>query len=333
MQTVTLAREAMATRFELVLHGENAMRLRAAGEEALAEVERLEQQLSPYRPGSEIAQLNARAAAQPVPVSPDVFALLQHAAQLSAATEGAFDITIGPLVRCWGFRKAGNVFSPPAGPVGNADPEFRKRPVEPESHLPSEEEINAARAVVGMDKVQFDDQARTIRFAAPGVRLDLGAIGKGYAVERGAAILREAGVTRALFHGGTSTVCAIGQPPDAGAWKIAVEIPVPAGGNGSARQEFLLRDESLSVSTVWGRMVAAAGRRFGHVIDPRTGHPVQDTVLAAVVLPGATETDALSTALLALGMTGHAKISTGRPGLRTLVVNADRRSYFSSVAR
>src|SRR5881409_1776090 len=103
MQTVTLARHAMGTRFELVLHGENPAALQAAGEAALDEIARLENQLSLYRPGSEIAQLNARAARESVRVTPEVFALLQHAQRLHAGTEGAFDITIAPLVRAWGF--------------------------------------------------------------------------------------------------------------------------------------------------------------------------------------------------------------------------------------
>src|ERR1700722_14799488 len=103
MQTVTLARNAMATRFEMVLHGEDAARLRAAGEEALNEIERLEGQLSLYRPSSEIARVNAWAAKRPVKLSPPVFQLLRQAGGFSRETKGAFDITIAPLVRCWGF--------------------------------------------------------------------------------------------------------------------------------------------------------------------------------------------------------------------------------------
>ena len=102
-EPVTLARHAMATRFEIVLHGTNSVSLRAAGEEALDEVDRIEALLSLYRPSSEIAHINARAAREPVRVSPEVFQLLQRAQTLSAATGGAFDITIAPLVRCWGF--------------------------------------------------------------------------------------------------------------------------------------------------------------------------------------------------------------------------------------
>src|SRR5437879_5936981 len=107
MPPVTLARHAMATRFELVLHGDNPAALRAAGEEALHEIDRLEAQLSLYRPASEISRLNARAAREPVKVSPGLFALLEHAKRLHDETAGAFDITIAPLVRCWGFMDGG----------------------------------------------------------------------------------------------------------------------------------------------------------------------------------------------------------------------------------
>lgn len=306
MQTLTLACHVMATRFELVLHGENESNLRAAGEEALAEVERLENQLSLYRPGSEIAQLNARAAHEAVRVSPEVFALLQHAAQLTAETGGAFDITIAPLVRCWGFMGAGG-------------------------RMPQPEEVLLAREMVGMDKVWFDIDERTIRFARSGVMLDLGAIGKGYAVERAGEILREAGVMSALLHGGTSTISAIGHPPEADAWRVAVDIPV-SGGNTGLRREFQLRDASLSVSAVWGRQFQSGDKQFGHVLDPRTGQPVTTAVLAAVILPTATETDALSTALLTLGMTGQKQISTLRAGMQTFVVNANGDSQFWPVA-
>src|SRR5258708_34664995 len=103
MQTIAVARNAMATRFEIALHGENPVALRAAGEEALDEIERLEGQLSLYRPTSEIAHLNARAAHEPVRVTPNLFHLLEQARKLSVESGGAFDITIAPLVRCWGF--------------------------------------------------------------------------------------------------------------------------------------------------------------------------------------------------------------------------------------
>ena len=152
--------------------------------------------------------------------------------------------------------------------------------------------------------------------------LDLGAIGKGYAVERAAEVLREAGVTSALLHGGTSTVQAIGQPPGEEFWKIAIETPSPSpDAPPSLLATVPLKDEAMSVSGVWGNSFQVGGRTFGHIIDPRTGEPAVGTVLAAIVLPSATETDALSTALLTLGSAGHEQIASLRPGMRTLVVS------------
>lgn len=301
MPTVTVACHAMATRFEIVLHGQHAPSLRAAGEEALAEVARLEDRLSLYRPGSEIAQFNARAAREAVRVSPEIFSLLQHAQRLSAETGGAFDITIAPLVRCWGFMNASG-------------------------RLPSPQELEAARELVGMKQVLLDAADRTVRFTRAGVMLDLGAIGKGYAVERAAEILREAGVTSALIHGGTSTIAALGHPPDASHWKLALERPPATVGRGDfpPLPVVELRDEAMSVSAIWGRCFQTGGRTFGHVMDPRTGQPAESAWLTAVILPCATETDALSTALLALGPGAQDRIARLRTGLRSFVVAGEQ---------
>jgi thiamine biosynthesis lipoprotein len=318
----------MATRFEIALNGDNPVSLRAAGEEAFDEIERIEARLSLYRPTSEIAHVNARAAREPVRVSPDTFRLLEQAARLSAETGGAFDITIGPLMRCWGF-------------------------VDGAGQVPTPEALAEAREKAGMRLVELDASRSTVRFAREGVMLDLGAIGKGYAVGIAAELLREAGVTSALIHGGTSSVYAIGHPPEAGAWKIAIERPhesrtgfqpVPGASSPSrlrgqdARGDSLegrptaeeqeaigtllavipLRDEALSVSAVWGKSFEKGGRDYGHVIDPRTGQPTDSALLAAVALPDATETDALSTALLTLGGAGVNVISRLRPQGRVL---------------
>ena len=296
MSPVTLACHAMATRFEVVLHGENPAALRAAGEEALRLVETLEGQLSLFRAGSEIACLNARAAREPVRVTPGLFALLQQARKLSEESGGAFDITVAPLVRCWGFMGG-------------------------DGRMPRPEEVAEARLKVGMGLVQLGPEEFTVRFAREGVMLDLGAIGKGYAVERAAEVLREAGVTSALLHGGTSTVQAIGQPPGEEYWKVAIETPSPAADRPRRLLATVpLKDEAMSVSGVWGNSFEAGGRTYGHIIDWRTGEPALGTVLAAVVLPSATETDALSTALLTLGAGGHDRIAGLRPGMRTLIV-------------
>ncbi len=271
MATVRLAAVAMATRFELVLHGPNPTALRSGGEEAIAEIHRIDATLSAHRPESEIAALNRHAATQAVRVSPEVFRLLRHAVVLSQATQGAFDITVGPLLQAWGFVRG-------------------------TGHLPDLEQLEEARTSVGSDRLSFDDTSFDIRFTHLATRVDLGAIGKGYALDRAATILQEAGVQHALLHGGTSTAIAFGQPETTEAWRIAIAPPNPESTKPLGVVE--LHDESLSVSAVWGKGFTHAGRHFGHVIDPRTGQPVEGAVLAALVLPSATETDALSTALL-----------------------------------
>jgi thiamine biosynthesis lipoprotein len=287
----------MATRFEIVLHGANPVALRAAGEEALEEVDRVEALLSLYRNTSEIAHVNARASREPVRVSPPVFRLLERARRLSKETDGAFDITIAPLVRCWGFM----------GATG---------------HLPSPEAVDAAREKVGWHLVDLDAPNFTVRFAREGVMLDLGAIGKGYAIERAAEILRDDGVTSAILHGGTSTVHAIGHPPDGGAWKIAIERPVEDSNTPPPLLATVpLKDESLSVSAIWGRSFQSGDKTYGHVIDPRSGQPVEAALLSAVALPSATETDALSTALLTLGTAGLQQIASLRTDMRCLVIS------------
>ena len=301
--SISLACSAMATRFEMILHGENEVSLRAAGEEAIAEIERLEQQLSLYRPSSEVAALNTRAARGPVRVSAPVFALLKHAKQLSHETDGAFDITIGPLARCWGFMGG-------------------------KGHWPADDELAGARSIVGMNLVHLDTENFTVQFEREGVTLDLGAIGKGYALDQAAEILREGGVSSALLHGGTSSVYALGHPPDAAYWKLAVDNPPASVTNASITiPPDLLRDEAMSVSAIWGRAFQKDGKLFGHVIDPRTGNPATSAVLAGVILPSATETDALSTALLTVGSEGHDRMAKLRAGMRTFLVLGPEREF------
>lgn len=308
----------MATRFELVLCGDNPVSLRAAGEEALDEIERLEAQLSLFKPASEIARVNARAAYQPVRVTPPVFQLLEHARRINDETRGAFDVTIAPLMRCWGF-------------LGGS------------GHMPNPQELAAARECVGMRLVHLDAANYTVTFERPGVMIDLGAIGKGYAIDRAVELLRDAGVENALIHGGTSTVYGMGHPPDSAYWKVEIPSPqtmqsrtdIPLALNptqeplsGQAppqpvRPPFAtvsLLDSSLSVSAVWGKFFKTGGQSFGHIIDPRSGQPADRAILSAVVLPSATETDALSTALLTVGPAGHDQVASLRLGMKTLVV-------------
>ena len=279
MERVTLARNAMATRFEFVLLGNDPLRLRAAGEEALNEIERIESLLSLYRAGSEIATINARGSFGPVLVSPEVFALIERAVSFSQLSDGAFDITVAPLVRCWGFMKGSGT-------------------------RPSDAQIAEALELVGSQYLELDPDRNTIRFKRAGMMLDLGSIGKGYALDLAAEVLQDAGVDNALLHGGTSTIYALGHDLS-GKWKIAIDRPAipddPPASPSDQRDPLAiveLQDEALSVSAVWGKFFALDGKIYGHVIDPRTGWPAENALLGAVVVPSAADSDALSTIIL-----------------------------------
>jgi FAD:protein FMN transferase len=300
---VAVARYAMATRFEIVLHGPDPVSLRAAAEEALDEIERLEQRLSFYRSSSDIGRINAQGFTTPVRVDPRTFLLIERAQRLHAATGGTLDVTVGPLLQCWGL----------AGGAGR---------------IPSARERAAALERMGPHRIVLDPQARTVGLDRPGVSLDFGAIGKGCAVESAAEILREAGVKSALLHGGTSTIYAIGAPPGAERWTVAVQDPDgPPGASG--RPALLatidLKDEALSVSTVSGKAFTLEGRTYGHVLDPRTGEPVTNAVLAAVALSSATEADAFSTALLVGGEETAALLTAAHPEARLLLLRPEGR--------
>ena len=273
-RVVAVARAAMATRFGTGdLPGEDKVRLRSAGEAALDEIERLEAQLTFYRPESELSRLNRRAATEPVRLEPQFFQLIERAQKIHQLTEGAFDPTIGPLMRCWGFVGA-------------------------EGQMPDPEQVERARAVTGMHLVHLDRTARSVRFERAGVMLDLGAIGKGYAIDRAVEILRDLGIEHAIIHGGTSTVYAFGQSPEAGDWKVAIPRPGPAGGSaleshstdpsGLPLAVVSLRDRAISVSAVLGKAFESGGKVYGHVFDPRVGRPVAGALMAAVVTASAT---------------------------------------------
>lgn len=276
---VALGRNLMGTRFEIVLaDDDDPARLQAAGEEALDEIERLEGLLSAYGEDSDVSRCNKMASREWVCIHPTVFSLLQRALALGKLTDGAFDITIMPLLRAWGF----------AGGHG---------------HMPDPGELSTARELVGGKHVLLDGETNGVHFDVPGVELDLGAIGKGFALDCAMEGLRDAGVQNALLHAGTSTVVALGRPPDADAWYIAIQNPNLEGCLPVKAE--MADGQALSVSAAHGKSFTGSdGVQYGHVLDPRAGAPAHSANLSAVATQNATNADALSTALLVLGAEG-----------------------------
>ncbi|MBI2826080.1 MAG: FAD:protein FMN transferase [Planctomycetia bacterium] len=292
---IQLSRPAMACRFEIFLNAGQYPDGPQAALEALDLVERLEDQLTVYRDTSEVMHVNRYAAGEPIAVEPRLFALLALAVKLSQETAGAFDITTGPLTKVWGFyRRAGAV--------------------------PTVDAIDEALAAVGAGHLILDAEQGTIHFARSGVELNLGAIGKGYALDRAAELLGAAGVGDFLLHGGQSSVLARGSqaPRASGGWSVGVGDPLrPA----VRLAEVYLRDRALATSGASQQFFRHAGKRYGHILDPRTGRPAEGVFSATVVAPAAAEADALSTAFYTLGVDGAVAYCQDHPRIGMLLVH------------
>lgn len=253
-----LATHAMATRFELVLVGEDGPGLRAVGEAALDEIALWHERLSRFEPSSLLSHINRTAASRPVPLDDEVFALFSLCERVWRASGGAFDPTVAPLMERWG--------------VGGAPP--------------------VTHARVGFQAVRLEHDRRAIAFDGP-VSLDLGAVAKGFALDRAGAILRDHAIGAAFLHAGTSSALAIGAPPGETAWRIAIR-----GSRGDA--VVALRDAALGVSAPRGRSVALGGVAAGHIMDPRAAAPAAGVDTAGAVCGSCAEADAWSTALVVI---------------------------------
>ncbi len=282
------SRNAMGTVFTIYLYAHHGAEAGASFDPAFEEIERLEEALSNYRATSELSRINRLAARQAVTTDPEVFALLQTSLDYSRRSAGAFDVTVGPLMRAWGFFRG-------------------------EGRYPTDAELRRARKSVGAEKVNLDPATRTVRFAASGVELDLGAIGKGYAVDRAVKVLREAGVKAALVDAGSSTLYAMNAPPGKSGW--TVHVP-KSGDRSQTISTVALRNESLSTSGSYEKFFQLGGRRYCHVMDPRTGAPVQGVLQATLIAPDSTTTDALSNAMFVMGPEAGGKLLATVSGAR-----------------
>lgn len=294
LQVRRISRFAMGTEFQVIGVGDDPDFLESAANEALDQVERLEERLSHYLPDSEICDLNRRGAREPVLLEPGLLNLLQRGKSFSETSGGAFDLTAGSLVKVWGFFRG-------------------------QGRMPEPGAVREALERTGSRWLELDPEERTARFLREGVEVHLGAIGKGYAVDHAVETLRLLGVHAGLVHGGTSTVYGLGAPPGQDAWAVGLRDPRdPARRIGVVR----LRDRALSISGDYEQFFEHAGRRYGHILDPRTGWPAAGTWSAAVLADSATDTDALSTAAFVWGETGTRTLCNRYPGIGAVLVPA-----------
>lgn len=265
--------DAMGTTYTVALYGTDRFALDAAVEEAFEEVQRLDLQMSNYRPDSEWSKINREAARGPVVVTEETMQLLARCLEYSRRSEGAFDITVGPLMKIWGFYKGSG-------------------------RIPHRAEIRTALARVGWKRIRLDRKALTVRFDAP-VELDPGGIGKGYAVDKMVEVLRRQGVRCGFITAGRSSMYAIGAPPnEPRGWRV--EIPNPRDSRKPAAVYFL-KDQSMATSGSTEKFFAAAGRIYTHIMDPRTGYPAEGMLQVSVVAPRATDSEAWTKPYFILG--------------------------------
>jgi thiamine biosynthesis lipoprotein len=260
----------MGTFLELTLWHEEPQSAKRAIREAVREVHRLEEIISNFDPNSSVTQLNRQAGGGALSVPVELFELLDIARRFSAATAGDFDITVGPLMELW--RDAGAL-----------------------DHLPERKSLNDVLGRVGYEKLELYAAGKA-QLRVPGMRVDLGGIGKGYAVDRIAGRLKATGIQSALINFGGSSMLAVGAPPGARGWRIGLQAA-----NGAALGVIELRDMALSTSGSMGRFWTIGGKRYGHLIDPKSGMPVSVQRTATAIASSATEAEALTKPLVLRG--------------------------------
>ena len=254
----------MGSTFSLVLYGSDTALLEQAANSSFAEAQRLDRKLSNYKADSELTLVNRQAATRIVKVTPELFTLLAACAEYSRRSAGAFDITVGPLMKVWGFYEhAGS--------------------------LPKPAELAGARARVGYRHVHLDPKSQTVSFDRPGVELDPGGIGKGYAVDRMVEILRHMGIETALVSASRSSIYGLGAPPnEPRGWPVTIDVPASAA---SAPEIVYLKNASLSTSGSDQKYFWAHKRIYAHIMDPRSGYPAKGSSLVSFIAPRAIDSE------------------------------------------
>ena len=274
LQRLESSAAVMGSEFRIACYAASRKTAAGAITAAFDEIRRVDAFLSHYRPDSELSKLNSEAGRGAVRVSADMTNLLERCQRYAEASEGAFDITVGALVNAWGFYRG-------------------------DGGMPSPWALWRAKRNSGYRQMQVDPANRTVRYLRSGLMLDPGGIGKGDAVDRAVDALRGFGIGRALISAGTSSIFALGEPPnETGGWRLDLRNPDSPGG---AAATVRLKDEALSTSGSYEKFFESKGRRYGHILDPRTGRPATGVLAVSVVAPRTIDTEAWSTALFVNG--------------------------------
>lgn len=275
-----------------VAHG-SEVTARMAIDQAMQTIQEIDEIMSPYKPESVISRINRDAASGNIDVGKDVFALIKDSIALSRESHGAFDITLLPIMALWGFDQGGQV--------------------------PDSQKIADNLKLVGFEKLDLDDNNHSVGFKVPGMGLDLGAIAKGWAVDRAMEKIRSLGITDAIIDAG-GDLRVIGSRPGKKFWRIGVQHPREQG---ALVATFDLRDTAIVTSGDYERYFVADGIRYHHILDPGTGFPARGCQSVTVLAATTAEADACATAAFVLGPEKGLSFLRSRPGVRGLIVGAD----------
>ena len=271
--TVRLVTRAMACEFSVMLNP-GAPREVTAASDALEIIHTLESQMTVFRPNSELSVLNRQAVDGPVSVEPGLYGLLKEAAEIARQTDRAFDPTAGQLIALW-------------------------RRCRDEKRIPTTDEIDEVLTRTGVEHVKFDDRNQTVEFSRPGIELNLGGVGKGYALDRASEHLVSEEISAWLFHGGQSSILARGGHGGHDGWPVGIRNPLFPNRRYAT---LLLRNQAMATSGSAVQYFRYQGKRYGHILDPRSGQPVENLMSVTVLAPTAALADALSTAFFVLGV-------------------------------
>jgi len=279
----------MGTVFEIAAYAESTEKASAAIDKAMQEIVRMDDLMSNYKPDSALSNLNRAAHFQAQRVPPDLYRAIERAVQFSALSDGKFDITVAPLVNLWKAALAGD-------------------------SMPTPEQRRKAENCVGYKKIELTPPDQ-ITFQSSCLQVDLGAIGKGYAIERAGEILRTSGIRDAFLNSGGSSILAMGSPPGQNGWLVHLADP-----SHKIDPYVVLKDQSVTTSEQTSASLLGP-ESAGHIIDPVTGTPSKSEFAVSVITPSGTPSDGLSTTLLLLGPNAGKPLLDGMPGVSAIWVS------------
>jgi FAD:protein FMN transferase len=292
LERLTFQQPHMGTLFRLVLYAPDKASADKAAAAAFARVAELNKIMSDYLADSELMRVAHQAVGRPVKVSDDLFTVLHKAEEVARRSDGAFDVSVGPLVRLW--RQA------------------RKT-----KRLPDPDELKEALARVDYRKIKLDPEQRTVHLLILGMLLDLGGIAKGYAADAALAVLQKHGITRALVAAGGDVRCG-DPPPNAAGWKVGIApLKDPSG---PATHYLLIKNAAVSTAGDAHQFVELGGKRYSHIVDPKTGLGLVGPRAVTVIAPDGISADALDTAACVLGPERGLKLIEEHPGCAAIFV-------------